>query len=117
MIANGFNAFGITIWFQGEWHSMGAVKGGPLRHLSRGDKLICLSIADDFIRTYEEEGTSHKSRRWLHLQPTDNQLWHLGCERTDAYDMNRYQAACLLTWKFNSPRIKAALELSHGVAA
>ncbi len=117
MIANGFNAWGMTVWYQGEWHSLGATKGEPLKHLSRGDKLLCLAVADDFIRSYEEEDTAHKSRRWLHLQPTDNQLRYLNMQRGQAYDLNRYKASCLLTWKFNEQRVQAKLGEANRQAA
>ena len=110
LIANGFNAWTMTIWLNGEWHALGATKGCQIRHLAKGEKIICLSTADDFIRAHEQEDAAHKSRRWLHLPATDKQLAHLGMVPAQSVGVNRYRASCLLTWKFNEARVQIKLQ-------
>lgn len=109
LIANGFEAWGMTIWYGGEWHAICGAKGVGIRHIARGDKLICLSSADDWIRTHESAEAAHKSRRWLKLPPSDKQLQYLEVDRLRAMGMSRYRASCLLTWKFNERHIQTAL--------
>lgn len=109
LIANGFEAWGMTIWYGGEWNAICGAKGAGIKRIARGDKLICLSSADDWIRTYEDAKTAHKSRRWLKLPPSDKQLQHLGLGRLHAMGMNRYRASCLLTWRFNERHIQTVL--------
>lgn len=108
-IANGFDAFGMTIWYEGEWHAIAGARGVSLKHLAHGDKILCLSAADDFIRQNEQEAAAHKSRRWLHLPPTDKQLYHLGLDPMHSLALNRYRASCLLTWKFQEARVQKKL--------
>jgi superfamily II DNA or RNA helicase len=108
-IANGFDAFGMTIFYAGEWHAIAGARGVNLKHLARGDKILCLSAADDFIRQNEQEAAAHKSRRWLHLPPTDKQLYHLGLDPMHSLALNRYRASCLLTWKFQEARVQKKL--------
>lgn len=106
LIANGFTAWGLTIFYAGEWHAIGGMKGKPLAYLANGDKLLCLSSADDFIRMNEKEDSAHKSRRWLHLQATDRQRQYL---RVGPGPLNRYRASCMLTWQFNEQNIQKKL--------
>lgn len=109
LIANGFQAWAMVIWFQGQWYAFGMSKGEPLKHVSNGDKMVCLSSADDFIRLYEEEDSAHKSRRWIRKPATARQLQLLGLPDIAATEINRYRASCSLTWKFNERYIQPAL--------
>lgn len=108
-IANGFNAWAMTIWFGDQWHSLGGATGQNIVHLMRGEKPLCISAADDFIREKEFENSAYKTRRWLSLPPTDNQLGHLGILRKQSYAMSRYRASCALAWKFNEKKIQKKL--------
>jgi hypothetical protein len=117
LIANGFDAWGMVIWYGGEWNAVCGARGIGVKHLMRGDRLLCLSSADDFIRLNEQENSAHKSRRWLHLPPSDKQLQHLGMTQERRVSLTRYRASCLLTWKFNEQRVQDTLERIEGIAA
>jgi rRNA maturation endonuclease Nob1 len=116
MIANGFDAYGMVIWYQGEYHAVCGARGIGVKHLMRGEKLLCLSSADDFIRLNEQENSAHKSRRWLHLPPTAKQLQILQIERGLDINLNRYRASCLLSWKFNEDKVQAKLQAGRTAA-
>lgn len=109
LIANGFDAWGMVIWYGGEWHAIGGARGKPIKHLERGEKIICLSGADDWIRASESENAAHKTRRWLHLPATDKQLGYLQIEPMKGLGISRYRASCMLTWKFQENRVQAKL--------
>ena len=117
LIANGFDAWGMTIWFGGLWHALGGAKGVGVRHLASGEKLVCLSTADDHIRVHETSDSAGKSRRWLHLPASPKQLQYLGLTDIRAIGINRYRASCLLTWRFNEQKVQARLETVQKMAA
>ena len=117
LLANGFEASGIVVWFGGTWHAIGLKKGGPIRHLAIGEKLVCLSTADDHIREHETSDSAGKSRRWLHLNATPKQLQYLRLTEMQAVGINRYRASCLLTWKFNEQKVQTKLEAPRNLAA
>jgi hypothetical protein len=110
LIANGFEAWGMVVWYGGEWHAIGGARGKALKHLERGEKIVCLAGADDWIRSNETENAAHKTRRWLHLPATEKQLGHLRIEPMHGLGISRYRASCLLTFKFNEARVQAKLE-------
>ena len=117
LIANGFEASGIVVWFNGTWHALGLTKGAPIRHLASGEKLVCLSTSDDHIRMFETSDSAGKSRRWLHLNATPKQLQYLGVSEMQAVGITRYRASCLLTWRFNERKVQTRLETTLRAAA
>ena len=117
LLANGFDAWGMTIWFGGLWHALGGAKGVGVRYLASGEKLVCLSTADDHIRMHETSDSAGKSRRWLHLPASPKQLQYLGLTDIQAIGINRYRASCLLTWRFNEQKVQVRLETVQRAAA
>lgn len=109
MMATGFNAWGSVFAHGGTFAAIGGLKDGTTKLLAVGDKLACLSSADDWLNMHETEEAAHKSRHWLTLPPTEKQLRYLPVRDRDAGAATRYEAACLLTLKFNRARIERAL--------
>lgn len=109
LVANGFEAWGFTIFYQGEWHAVGGAQGSPVKYLAAGEKMLCLSAADDWLRQHENEDGAIKSKRWLRLPATQKQLMYLGLTDLQGMALSRYKASCLLTWKFNERHIQNKL--------
>jgi len=108
LIANAFDAWAMVVSFGGQWHALGGARGEAIRHIAIGERMLCLAAADDYMREHGDADAAAKSKTWLHMAATDKQRTHLG-----AYahlSMTRYQAACLLTWKFNERAVRARLE-------
>lgn len=70
--------------------------------------MSCLAAADDWMDQHETDDRAHKTRSWLTLPPTPNQLRHLTDHEND-YDMTRYQAALLITLKIKNDEIETVL--------
>jgi hypothetical protein len=109
LIANGFDAWGLTVYFNNAWHAIGGARGVGVRHLAAGDKMVCLAAADDWLREHENDMSASKSKRWLHLPATDKQLDIIGLDAKQGLSLSRYKAACLITFKFNERHIRAKL--------
>jgi DNA repair protein RadD len=108
LTATGFEAWG-AVFERGEgFAAVGGLRDGTTKLLAVGDKLACLSSADDWLNMHETEEAAHKSRHWLTLPPTDKQLRYLSPRDGEAAS-TRYEAACLLTLAFNRARIERAL--------
>lgn len=109
LIANGMKAWASVIEFAGVFYVFGAEEGRPVRRVDfNTDKVICMASADDFLRENGDTSLCRKSRSWLCLPPTPKQLEHLEGSAT-MFNMNRYRASCLLTWKWNEAKIKSRL--------
>ncbi|MFA5161533.1 MAG: DEAD/DEAH box helicase [Elusimicrobiales bacterium] len=108
VIATGFEAWG-GIFRQGErWCALGGMNKSPAKLLCVGERTACLASADDWLRLNETENTAHKSRRWLHQPPTEKQISHLP-QDCKTFPQTRYEAACLLSHKFNRQSIQQVL--------
>lgn len=108
LMANGMKAWASVIEFSGTYYVFGAEEGKPVRRIDYNtDKSMCLASADDFLREHGDTSLCRKSRSWLCLPPTPKQLEHL--DGVTMFNMNRYRAACLLTWKWNEAKIKSRL--------
>ena len=107
-MATGFNAWGRIFLVNGQWRAVGGVKDGPAKILHAGDRLACLSSADDWLCLNETEDAAHKSRRWLKQPPTDKQLLYLPAARKQSAQ-TRYEASCILAHTFNKWKIDRAL--------
>jgi DNA repair protein RadD len=108
LIANGMSAWASVIDFSGVYYAFGAQEGKPVRRIDYNtDKAMCLATADDFLRENGDTTMCRKSRSWLCLPPTPKQMEHLG--GSSMFNMNRYRASCLLTWKWNEAKIKSRL--------
>lgn len=109
LLASGFNGWGGIFLHNKKWVALGALHKQPARVLAIGEENVCLAAANDFMNAHESEKTAHKSKDWLYLPPSDNQLKWLP-EHRDNKNLNRYQASALLTLKFNNTHIHKALK-------
>lgn len=74
------------------------------------DYCVALATADDYMRQYGDTERSHKAKRWMRQKPTAKQgdfLQKKGYSFGDVIAMNRYRAACAMTWELHSAGIKA----------
>lgn len=108
VMATGFTAWGGIFLVNGQWRAVGGVKDGPAKILHVGDRVACLSSADDWLSLNETEDAAHKSRRWLMQPPTDKQMIYLPDSRKQSV-RTRYEASCILAHTFNKWKIDKAL--------
>jgi DNA repair protein RadD len=111
LVATAFDAWACIVNFNGQWHAIGQSKAEGVRLLSTGERLLCVAQADDFMRAHGDSDGARKSKRWLSLPVTDQQLRWLGLKTTEALGMTRYRAACHLSWHFNERAIKHKLNM------
>lgn len=106
-MANGLDAWACLIDHDGMWHAIGGLDATRVNLLNRSpDKLQALASADDFLRAYGNKDAAQKTKRWLAQPATDKQLSLLGLAGGMYFGMTKYLASCLITWKFNEPRIQ-----------
>lgn len=108
LVASAFDAWAVCLNYQGQWYAVGGSKETGMRLLSVGERLVALAQADDYLRDYGDKKGAGKAKRWLNSPATPKQLEMLGLNpMTEGHQYNRYQASCLLTWKFNHKGIRA----------
>lgn len=115
-MASGFNAWVLCVApNNGEnWYSLGKTKGSNLRQLAIGEKIQAMAAADDFLRINEDSGAAQKSKRWLRDPATLRQiqlLENLGWPAKKDFNLQKYQAACLLNFLWNKEKIERKLFL------
>lgn len=110
LLAEAFDAWATVIWFHGNWHALGGSKEDGVKHLIVGEKMMALAQADDWMRLHGDKQGAAKTKTWMNLPPTDNQLRFLGLQPIEAIGLNRYTATCKLTFKFNECVIRRVLE-------
>jgi hypothetical protein len=99
-VANALDAWAAVILYQGRWWAVGGAAEIGLRLIvGNGDRIVSLSAADDFLRTYGDDDTARKSKRWISAAPTDKQLNFLGVGPMGAMGISRYRASCSITWQ------------------
>jgi superfamily II DNA or RNA helicase len=109
LVANGMQAWAAVISFGGCFWAVGAVEGQRLQKLDvSDDKILAISSADDFLRSNGDTSLCRKTRSWLNLPPTQKQIEMLQ-NGANMFNMSRYRASCLLTWKFNEGKIRTKL--------
>ena len=108
LCANGFNVWSGVFFHNDRWVALGAFKKQPAQVLATGEQNVCLSAANDFMNIHESERTAYKSKDWLSLPPSENQLKWLPEYRDQP--INRYEAGVLMTLKFNNKHIRQALK-------
>lgn len=106
MVATAFDAWGLVINYNGVWHAIGGANGDKMRHLAVGDRLLCLSTTDDYLREKGDSSAASKGKAWLHMPATAKQMNYF----PGVPSMTRYEAACRLTWKFNERGIRNILQ-------
>jgi DNA repair protein RadD len=114
LVASAFDSWAIAVWYYGQWHAIGGTKGEGVRHLAVGERTLSIAAADDYLREHGDRTSAAKSRSWLNTPASEKQLQLLGLRPMDAIGINRYRAACMLTWRFNQRGIQARLEAATG---
>ena len=79
----------------------------PPKILTVGKYINCLAASDDWLNQYEDEDAAHKSRKWLHEEPTEKQISFLPNEYKLDYNLTRYEASCLITFQLNKVKIRS----------
>lgn len=106
LIAHGFNAWSGIFFLKGRWHAVGGSSDCPTRLLSVSERAVCFAAADDWLNHNETDESAHKSKRWLSLPPTENQLRLLPAACRNDFGLTRYQASALLKFHFNKQAIQ-----------
>lgn len=121
LLANGFNAWGGIFFLNGRWHAIGGQQRQRPHLLAIGERTVCLAAADDWLNEHETDETAHKSRSWLRQAPTDKQLAYLPPESRQDFNLTRYQASALITFRFNRSSIRSLVldvqDVARGLAA
>ena len=113
MIACGFDAWCVVASANGDdWTALGKVKAEKaMRRLQLGDRHVCLSAADDFLREHEDDtGAAQKQRRWMRDAATQKQvelLQRVGYNQATAMTFNKYSAAAALNFFWNRREIES----------
>jgi hypothetical protein len=112
MIASGFSAMAGVISADGiNYISVGKVGRDKMKILQKGIKTLCLSKADDFLRTEEQNEAAKKSRRWLKDDPSEKQinlLSQFGYGKD--FKITKYSANCHLQFQWNLRAIEKCLK-------
>jgi DNA repair protein RadD len=112
MIANALTAWAACILVKGRWHAVGWYDGsadGVVNLANNADRILALGAADDFLRQHGDQSNAKKTKSWLSLPPTDQQLSMLKLDPMTAFSLSRYRASCLLTFKFSEKIIRRKL--------
>jgi DNA repair protein RadD len=110
-MATGFNAWAGVFYLEGHWHAVGSGPAHAPHRLAIGERLVCLTQADDFLNTHETQDAAHKTRAWLNQPATQKQLQHLPPAYRQDLGLSRYRASALLSFRFNQTAIRQAVGL------
>jgi len=101
LMATGFSAWAGIFYLYGAWYAVGGGKSLGSHLLAVGDRTVCLAAANDWLNEHETEETALKSRTWLNQAVTQPQLRYLPKNYQTDFGLTRYQASCLITFRFN----------------
>lgn len=116
LVASAFESWSVVVWYHGQWHAIGGSTETGFKHIAVGERTMSIALADDFLREHGDSSSAAKSKSWLNASATEKQLGLLGLTPLTALGLNRYAAACRLTWKFNERGIRKKLETVGGAA-
>ena len=112
-MASAMDAWAVVVAYGGYWHAIGGGKDIGIVHLAdNGDRLLAMSAADDFLREHGDSDAANKAKRWMTQPPSDKQIQMLGLDPIRSIGMTRYQATCLIQWKWSEKAIRRVLERS-----
>lgn len=112
-MASALDAWAVVVNYAGHWHAIGGSKDSGIHHLAdNGDRLLSMAAADDFLRENGDAEMANKAKRWMTQAPSDKQLAMLKLDAMGALGMTRYEATCLIQWKFSQNAIRSILERS-----
>ena len=106
LMATGFSAWAGVFYLNGQWFAVGGGKGLGTHLLSIGERTLGIAAADDWLNEHESEEAARKSRSWLSQSVTQQQLKYLPTEYQRDFGLTRYQASCLITFRFNKRAIQ-----------
>jgi len=118
MMASGFAAWAGVFSVDGDtWHALGKLALDKKVHrLAVTGRPQALASADDFLRQYETDANSRKSKQWLDQPASEKQL---GLLRSLGYDaqadplgrsaFSKYSASCHSNFSFSRYQIEKAL--------
>lgn len=117
-LATSIDAWGAMVSYQGRWHAIGGSEKVGIKHIANSDdRFVAMAAADDYLREYGDTDAARKTKRWLSEPPSDKQINLLGIDRMAALGMTKYEATCLLQWKFSERAIRSILEGRGNIAA
>ena len=106
LMATGFSAWAGVFYLNCQWFAVGGGKGLGTHLLSIGERTLGIAAADDWLNEHESEEAARKSRSWLSQSVTQQQLKYLPTEYQRDFGLTRYQASCLITFRFNKRAIQ-----------
>jgi len=109
MMATGFEAWAGVFYLNGHWFAIGGGKKLGVHLLSIGERTLGLAAADDWLNEHESEETARKTRSWLNQSPTQQQFKFLPQRCQHDFGLTRYQASCLITFRFNKAAIQSRI--------
>ena len=109
MMATGFEAWAGVFYLNGHWYAIGGGKKLGVHLLSIGERTLGLAAADDWLNEHESEETARKTRSWLNQSPTQQQFKFLPQHCQHDFGLTRYQASCLITFRFNKAAIQSRI--------
>lgn len=114
LMATAFTAWACVLSFHGRFVAIGGrrtEKGRAIFVLGNtSERVLAVQSADDFLLEHGDRSGARKSKQWMKQQPTPKQMEMLGLPRSQAFMVNKYEASCLLEFKFNSAAIQKRLE-------
>ncbi|MEH0008282.1 MAG: helicase-related protein, partial [Flavobacteriales bacterium] len=109
IMATGFTAWAGIFCLDGLWYGVGGGKNVRAALIAKGERSVCLAVANDWMNTYETEDAAKKSLSWLSQSPTAGQLKYLPSAFLTDFGLTRYRASCLLAFRFNKKSIQARI--------
>ncbi|MBL4766328.1 MAG: DEAD/DEAH box helicase [Rhodobacteraceae bacterium] len=118
LMASAFTAYACVINYRGRFYAIGGRitdKGRATYVLANvGDRVLAIQSADDFLLKHGDKKAARKSKSWMKSQPSDKQLQLLNIPKSHAFVINKYEASCLLDFKFNERFIRTKIEQASG---
>ena len=120
LVASGFESSAYVVSKDGgnSFFALGKTGKKHLKVLQAGNKAICLSAADDFLRMNESSDAASKSKRWLLDYPTEKQIsklnefgYQLGGYGLGNNQLTKYDANCHLSFQWHRKQIEKAIGL------
>lgn len=120
LVASGFESSAYVVSKDGgnSFFALGKTGKKHLKVLQTGNKAICLSAADDFLRMNESSDAASKSKRWLLDYPTEKQIsklnefgYQLGGYGLSNNQLTKYDANCHLSFQWHRKQIEKAIGL------
>jgi DNA repair protein RadD len=117
IMACALDAWACIVPFFGRHACVGGARGERVTLLGDyTDRLMAIQTADDYMRQHGDTVNGSKMRAWLNQPASEKQLQQLKLV-TNTLGVNKYQAACRITWNANEGAIRDRLEMSRRQAA